>query len=110
VAWVDLKGEHDMGAPVAFFEFISNNPARIRLLHPTFGWTAAESGHPQHGEQAGRTTIYLQAYLDKAERLGGKTVLPPSLLPGDWGSFAVFADPDGHPVGLWALSKGVAQW
>jgi uncharacterized protein len=52
-------------------------------------------------------TIYmrvddLQASLDKAESLGGKTVVPPSPLPGDWGSFAMLADPDGQLVGLWA--------
>jgi predicted enzyme related to lactoylglutathione lyase len=118
-----------MGAPVAFFEVISKDPDRIRDFYTElFGWTVADSGQPgywvvdtgggdgaiaggigapQPREQSGRTTIYmrvddLQASLDKAERLGGKTLVPPSPLPGGWGSFAVFADPDGQPVGLWA--------
>jgi uncharacterized protein len=118
-----------MGAPVAFFEVISQTPERIRDFYTElFGWTAADSGQPgywvintgasndavgggiggtQPGEASGRTTIYmrvddLQAYLDKAERLGGKTLVPPSPLPGDWGSFAILADPEGQPVGLWA--------
>lgn len=44
----------------------------------------------------------LKAYLDRAEQLGGKTLVPPTPRPGDFGSFAFFADPDGNPVGLWA--------
>jgi predicted enzyme related to lactoylglutathione lyase len=44
----------------------------------------------------------MQAYLDRAEQLGGRTVVGPTPLPGDFGSFAVLADPDGQLVGLWA--------
>jgi hypothetical protein len=118
-----------MGAPVAFFEVISPDPDRIRDFYTElFGWRTAESGQPgywladtgagsqaiggaigaaQPSEGSGRTTIYmrvddLQVYLDKAERLGGKTLVPPTALPGDFGSFAMFADPDGQAVGLWA--------
>ena len=118
-----------MGAPVAFFEVISDNPDLIRDFYTQlFGWTVADSGQPgywvvdtgagldgigggigapQRGQPAGRTTLYirvddLQAYLDKAERLGGKTLVPPSPLPANWGSFAIFTDPDGQLVGLWA--------
>jgi predicted enzyme related to lactoylglutathione lyase len=40
----------------------------------------------------------LQAALDKAGALGGKTVVPPVTIPT--GSFAWFADPDGNTVGL----------
>ncbi len=41
----------------------------------------------------------LQAYLDKAEGLGGKTVVPPTPVPMI-GAFAVFTDPEGHGIGL----------
>jgi EmrB/QacA subfamily drug resistance transporter len=44
----------------------------------------------------------LDAYPDRAEKLGGKRVLPPTDLPGDYGRFAVFTDPDGNQVGLWS--------
>ena len=118
-----------MGAPMAYFEIISKNPERIRDFYTElFGWTAnggtADNywlidtgagdgavgggiGDVQEGETGGRTTLYmrvddLQAYLDKAERLGGKTLVPPTPLPGDFGSFAMFADPDGTTVALWA--------
>lgn len=42
----------------------------------------------------------LQAYLDKATQLGGKTLVPPTDVP-EAGSFAWFADPEGNAIGLW---------
>ena len=118
-----------MGAPLAYFEIISKNPERIRDFYTQlFDWTVADGSQPdywlidtgngddgvgggigglQPEEAAGRTTLYmrvddLQAYLDKAERLGGTTLVPPTPLPGDFGSFAMLADPDGTAVALWA--------
>ena len=41
----------------------------------------------------------LQAYLDKAVSLGGKTIVPPTPIPGV-GAFAMFHDPEGNLVGL----------
>jgi predicted enzyme related to lactoylglutathione lyase len=41
----------------------------------------------------------LGSYLAKAESLGAKTILPPMPVPGV-GSIAMFADPEGHPIGL----------
>jgi len=63
---------------------------------------------PARGEP-GHTTIYVEVddldeYLAKSERLGGKTVVPPTNVPGFNLAFASFADPDGNVVGL---SKGV---
>ena len=50
-------------------------------------------------------TVYVQvddvqAYLDKAESLGGKTVVPPAEVPG-MGQFAWMSDLDGNTIGLW---------
>lgn len=42
----------------------------------------------------------LQAHLDKAEAAGGKTIYPPSEIPGI-GSFAWLADPDGNKIGIY---------
>jgi uncharacterized protein len=117
-----------MGAPVAWFEITSQDPRRlIDFYRELFGWTISESpdagyslvdtaagdaigggiGAVQTPDDAGGVTVYmkvddLQAYLDKAEALGGKTVVPPMDLPGDFGRFAMFADPDGHTLGFWA--------
>ncbi|HEX5993403.1 MAG TPA: VOC family protein [Thermomicrobiales bacterium] len=57
----------------------------------------------QDGAAGGRVTVYatvndLQAYLDKAERMGGSVVMPIT----DMGDFAIalFADPAGNITGL----------
>ena len=41
----------------------------------------------------------LQSTLDSAEQLGGKTVLPPTDVPGG-PSIAMFTDPQGNAIGL----------
>ena len=41
----------------------------------------------------------LQAYLDKAESLGAKTLMPPTEIPGAV-TLAMFADPEGNRVGM----------
>lgn len=41
----------------------------------------------------------LTAYLAKAAKLGGKTVVPPVEIPE--GTFAWLQDPEGNTVGLW---------
>ena len=40
----------------------------------------------------------VQAYLDRANTLGGKTLVPPIDIPT--GTFAWFADPEGNTIGL----------
>ena len=54
---------------------------------------------------ANYVTIYIQvddiqAYLDKAESLGGKTLIPPTEIPGGMGQLGMFTDPDGNRIGL----------
>ena len=46
----------------------------------------------------------LQASLDKATKLGGKVVLPPTPIP-DIGASALFTDPDGNLIGLYKGNK-----
>jgi len=51
----------------------------------------------------GHVTFYVdtddpQAMLDKAEQLGGTTIMPVTELPQV--TIAMFADPEGHVVGL----------
>jgi predicted enzyme related to lactoylglutathione lyase len=118
-----------MGAPVASFEITSHNPGRFAEFYKElFDWNVTESPDPgyrlvdtgagdeaigggigatQGSEDPGGVTVYLkvddlQAHLDKAEKLGGATVVPPADLPGEFGRFAMFSDPDGHTVGLWS--------
>jgi predicted enzyme related to lactoylglutathione lyase len=118
-----------MGQPVAMFEVTSRDHERAQAFYsqlfdwkvqpdPTMGGYglvdtgAGESAMlggigPAGGDDRGGVKIYVRVddlgrYLDRAETLGGKPIVPPTELPGGFGSFAIFADPDGNPVGLWA--------
>ena len=118
-----------MGQPVAFFEITSPDHARAQKFYAElFGWqvaadpamggyglvdTGAGEGTigggigPGEGPDEAGVKIYmrvddLDAYLDRAEKLGGQRLVPPTDLPGDYGRFAIFTDPDGYPVGLWS--------
>ncbi|MCE2399350.1 VOC family protein [Candidatus Poribacteria bacterium] len=42
----------------------------------------------------------LQETLEKIESQGGKTLVPPQMLPDSMGSIAMFLDPSGNVVGL----------
>ena len=69
------------------------------------GIGASQDGGP------GGVTFYVEvddpaAYLKKAEKLGGTTVVPPTEIPNFGLTFAFLADPEGHVVGL---SKGAVQ-
>lgn len=41
----------------------------------------------------------LQATLNKVEQNGGKTIMPPTEIPG-YVTMAMFTDPEGHVIGL----------
>ena len=117
-----------MGAPVAFFEVSSPDPERAqRFYGELFGWQVAADpemggyglvdtaagegaigggiGPVADGDTAG-VRIYarvddLEGALRRAEELGGTRLVPPTDLPAGYGRFALLADPDGNPVGLW---------
>lgn len=111
-----------MAQPVVHFEIAAQDPKRAQDFYSTlFDWkvdannpwnyglidTRAEGinggiGPSENGST--RVSIYiqvndLQEYLDKAETLGGKTLMPPTEIPGAV-TMALFADPEGNTVGL----------
>jgi len=106
-----------MGQPVVHFEIgCRDNAKTAEFFSGLFGWnmqamgpatmisTGADSGIQGHisalGHEPHNYTIFdVQAYLDKATALGGKTLVPPVAIPT--GTFAWFADPEGNTVGLW---------
>jgi predicted enzyme related to lactoylglutathione lyase len=116
-----------MGQPVAMFEITSPQLDRAQKFYAElFDWSIdpdpdiggyglvdAKSpdaimgaiGPVSEGEKAGGK-VYIRvdnlAHLDRAEGLGGTRLVEPTALPGEFGSFAIFADPDGNPVGLWS--------
>ena len=81
----------------------SNNPINYGLVD-TQTEDGINGGIAQEQEAAPRVTVYvqvddLQAYLDKAESLGGKTILPPTVIP-DTVTLAMFTDPEGNIMGM----------
>ena len=79
----------------------ANNPMKYGIVDTHAGGISGGIGPAQGANQV---TFYvevddLQAYLDKAESLGGKTLVPPTVIP-DMVTFAMFADPQGDTVGL----------
>jgi uncharacterized protein len=109
-----------MGQPVTHFEIHGGEDLR-KFYADLFDWHV-DANNPMnygvvdtHGGERGINggiaidedpwvSVYvevddLQAALDKAEALGGKTVLPPSDVPGG-PSLAVFTDPSGNRIGL----------
>ncbi|MCK5126949.1 MAG: VOC family protein [candidate division Zixibacteria bacterium] len=118
-----------MGQPVVHFEISSKDYKKAHDFYQNlFGWTIKEFGGMPYGlvdaegdnsigggitetkdDTPPSVTFYiqvddLQAYLDKAESLGGKTVVPPSPIP-NVGSFAMFSDIDGNVIGLFKSNE-----
>lgn len=111
-----------MPAPVVHFEIGCRNIEKAKKFYgPLLGWEFEEYGSaamvnataPGIGghlnclghEPHNYVTFYaqvddLKATLDKAAKLGGKTVVPPTEVPG-MGHFAWLADPEGSVIGLW---------
>jgi predicted enzyme related to lactoylglutathione lyase len=109
------------GHPVVHFEIGCKDLAQTeKFFGDLFGWkmqrggisstidTGTQQGVPGHmtalGHEPQHYTIFyvevddVQAYLDKATSLGGKTLVPPVKIPT--GTFAWFADPEGNTIGL----------
>src|SRR5262245_5305354 len=117
-----------MANPVGWFAVVGRDGAKLRGFYgDLFGWQIQDSGgemdyglvaaaekgigggigSSQDGD-AGHVTFYVEvddpaAYLARAEQLGGRTVVPPTEIPSYNLTFAMFADPEGHVIGL---SKG----
>ena len=113
-----------MGAPVVHFEIMggegneletfyrelfgwkidSNNPMKYGIVETGGGPGGINGGVGSSHDGSSRVSIYvrvkdLRATLDQAERLGGRTVLPPTDVPGG-PKLALFADPAGNITGL----------
>lgn len=118
-----------MPNPVVHFEIqVKDTEAAQEFYGKLFGWDIQADNPMQYGlvdtkagginggvttdPAAPQVVIYvevkdLQAALDKAESLGGKTVLPPREIPGVV-TFAVMSDPEGNVIGL-VLADGEDQ-
>ena len=112
-----------MGAPVVHFEVIGKKPAKLqKFFSEVFDWKintdnplgygfvepqkkgSIGGGIGSAGQSKGHATFYievenLEKTLEKIERHGGKIVVPVTTVP-DMVTYAMFADPEGHLIGL----------
>src|SRR5688500_284328 len=111
-----------MANPVTWFEVTGKDGKKLQNFYSgVFGWkvdaknplqygTVNNEGHGIGGgtsagdDARNQVTFYKQvenpqAYLDKVESQGGKTIVPVTEIPGTV-IFAQFADPEGNVVGL----------
>ncbi|HEY2437235.1 MAG TPA: VOC family protein [Solirubrobacteraceae bacterium] len=112
-----------MGNPVTHFEVLGNDAAALqRFYGEAFGWqmqdvmdgsyymvdpgveSGIKGGVGAAPEGGGHVTFYVEvddpvAALAKISELGGSTVQPPMDVPNG-PTIALFADPEGHVVGL----------
>ena len=111
-----------MAHPVVHFEVAGKNVGKLQQFYgDLFGWKTQKiegempyalvekedggiaGGIGESPDGTGHVTFYVgtedpQATLDTAEQLGGRTILPLTELPEV--TIAMFADPEGHVVGL----------
>lgn len=111
-----------MGAPVTWFEISTSEAQAVRDFYAgIFGWNlqvideynyalvdtgvgGAIAGGIGEARGPNQVVFYIevddpQAYLDRIEEAGGKTVVPVTEIPG-LVTFAQFSDPEGNLVGL----------
>ena len=111
-----------MGNPVIHFEVVGRDGGKLQSFYgDLFGWKISTDNQMNYGmvdtggagginggigatpDGNGHVTFYvqvddLQATLEAAESMGGKTIMLPTDLPDV--SIALFADPEGHTIGL----------
>lgn len=111
-----------MSYPVVHFEILGKEGKSLQKFYRSlFRWNIDNNNPIQYGlvkkEKRGieggiataedgnaRVTVYIEVpspdvYLKKAEKLGGKIIMPTTTIPG-MVTFALFSDPDGNVIGL----------
>ncbi|CAN5199645.1 VOC family protein [soil metagenome] len=114
-----------MTDPVVHFEVVGRDGAALQSFYTQmFGWQIDANNPMQYGvvppseggigggiaqSDSPALTFYVQVddpqtYLDRAEALGGRTVMPVTSIPGTV-TFAQIADPEGNVVGVVAAEN-----
>jgi predicted enzyme related to lactoylglutathione lyase len=112
-----------MGKQIVHVEVIGQDGERLQGFYSElFGWKVDTDNPTNYGTfssddagvgggiagaqpgESNRVTFYVEVedlneYLEKAEGLGGKTIMEPSDVPGG-PRLAMFTDPEGNMVGL----------
>ena len=111
-----------MGRPVVHFEILGKDAKKLqRFYADLFDWHVDANNPMNYGvvnagddggigggvgpaQSENHVTFYVQvddpqAYLDRIEANGGRTVVPVTEIP-DMVTYALFADPEGNVIGL----------
>ena len=99
----DGKALQDFYSSLFGWKIDTDNPMGYGLVDAGANGTGINGG-VANGDGSSWATFYVEsddlaASLEKAEQLGGKTVVPPQELPMGI-SIALFEDPEGHTIGL----------
>jgi len=99
----DGKNLQDFYAKLFDWKVDANNPMNCGQVRADDSGLGGGIATGQPGEPS-RVTIYIEvedlsAYLEKAESLGGKTIMEPADVPGG-PRLAMFTDPEGQIVGM----------
>ena len=81
-----------------FTAFVWLGSVSLKAAEEKIDWPRAKQLR-QKSKKGEKLTPEEQAYLDKAEELGGKTVMPPTEIP-DIVTLAMFSDPEGNLIGM----------
>ena len=115
-----------MANKIGWFEVVGKDAKKLQTFYAElFGWTykaapgsaygmtdpeatGVGGGVGSHPGEGSWTTFYVgvenvDVALGQAKRLGAKELVPVTRLPDV--TFAVFADPEGHPIGLMEQPK-----
>jgi predicted enzyme related to lactoylglutathione lyase len=98
----DPKKAQEFYAKLFDWNVDANNPMSYGLVQADGNGGIGGGIGPANGHKG--VTFYvgvddLDAYLKKAESLGGKTVMPPTEIPG-MVTLAQFTDPEGNLIGM----------
>ena len=104
----DGKKLQDFYSKLFDWKIDANNPMNYGMVSPEDSGLGGGIAASQDGQRY--VSVYvevddLEAYLKKAEGLGGKTVMEPMDVPGG-PRIAVFADPEGNVIGMTKAGTG----
>jgi predicted enzyme related to lactoylglutathione lyase len=107
VVWFEITGKDSPKLQSFYGELFgwkvdASNPMNYGMVEADESGIGGGIGQADNGD--GHVTFYMgvddpQSYLDKAEQLGGKTVVPVTEIP-NMVTFALIADPEGHVIGV----------
>jgi uncharacterized protein len=107
VVWFEVTGKDGSKLQSFYGELFgwnvdASNPMNYGMVEAEESGIGGGIGQADNGD--GHVTFYMgvddpQEYLDKAEKLGGKTVVPVTEIP-NMVTFALIGDPEGHVIGV----------